>query len=357
MKQTEQTLLEQMRITELNVANRKELLSFTEEDEKLLRNCRAAVEACIDVLVEEFYQQQTSIDEIALLIGDADTLHRLQNAQRRYVLDLFSGVYDLEYVNNRLRIGLVHKRIGVKPKLYLSAIHSLKNLLVNVIREALPEESECRATLNALDKLFLFDITLVFDTYIRSLVAEIEISKEKSDRYASALEEKVRERTEQLEELTRTDSLTGLLNVRYLNETLTRVLRFAQRHSEPVSIVYIDINDFKAINDTQGHVYGDEVLHVIGTAIKQVSRVEDFCFRYGGDEFCLVLPCCDEQQAKDLYMNRLNTEIKKHLDDVILSVGIVQTGPDEYQEPDKLINQADEKMYAAKKALKSNAQS
>jgi diguanylate cyclase (GGDEF)-like protein len=354
MKQTEQTLLEQMRITEFDIANRKELLSFTDNDCNYLRACRANIESKIDVLVEKFYQLQTSVVEIALLIGDADTLHRLQNAQRRYVLDLFSGVYDLEYVNNRLRIGLVHKRIGVEPKLYLSAINTLKSLIIDAIRDTVLNEVERSATLNALDKLFLFDITLVFETYIRSLVTEIEISREKSERYASTLEEKVKERTRQLEEITRVDALTGLLNVRYLTETITRTLRSAQRRSEPVSVVYIDIDNFKIVNDTQGHQNGDEILHVIGMIIKQISRMEDCCFRYGGDEFCLVLPNCREDEARELYLNRLNVEVKKHLDDVTLSIGIVQTGPTDYEEPDALIRQADEKMYAAKKLLKCN---
>ena len=117
--------------------------------------------------------------------------------------------------------------------------------------------------------------------------------------------------------------------------------------------MYIDIDDFKAINDAQGHQYGDEILHVIGAAIKQISRSEDSCFRYGGDEFCLILPNCQEEQARELYINRLNTEVKKYLD-VTLSVGIVQTGPNEYEEPEVLIRQADERMYMAKKALKFN---
>ncbi len=354
MKPTDQTLLEQMRITDFDIANRKALLSFTDEDCKLLKNCRPMIESQIDSLVNQFYQLQTSIIEIALLIGDADTLHRLQNAQRRYVLDLFSGIYDLEYVNNRLRIGLVHKRIGVEPKLYLSAISTLKSLLADVIYKTLPKEADYRATLTALDKLFSFDITLVFETYIRSLVTEIEISRKKSESYASTLEEKVKRRTKQLEELARVDSLTGLLNVRYLTETIMRTLRSAQRRSEPVSIVYIDINDFKAINDAQGHQCGDEILRVVGAAIKKISRTEDSCFRYGGDEFCLVLPDCQEEQARELYISRLNAEVKKHLDDVTLSVGIVQTGPNEYEETDSLIRQADERMYAAKKVLKSN---
>lgn len=354
MKQTNQTLLEQMRITEFDIAHRKMLFSLNNEDFKLLKNCKNAIELHIDSLVEEFYQLQTDVAEIALLIGDADTLSHLKNAQRRYVLDLFSGLYDIEYVNNRLRIGLVHKRIGVEPKLYLAAISALKNLLSGVIREALPNESESRATLEVLDKLFLFDITLVFETYIRSLVSEIETSKKKSEHYACTLEEKVKERTEQLEELTRIDSLTGLLNVRYLNETLTRILRIAQRRSEPVSIVYLDINDFKTINDVHGHQRGDEILCLVGAAIKKVSRLDDSCFRYGGDEFCSVLPNCREEQAQELYITRLNAEIKKNLADISLSVGIIQTGPNEYVEPDALIHEADKRMYTAKKASKNN---
>ena len=114
---------------EFEVEHRKSLFSFFTEDAKLLLSCRRVIEENIESLVAEFYRQQTGVAEIALLIGDADTLARLRSAQRRYILDLFSGVYDLEYVNNRLRIGLVHKRIGVEPMLYLAAIHTLKDLL------------------------------------------------------------------------------------------------------------------------------------------------------------------------------------------------------------------------------------
>lgn len=70
-------------------------------------------------IVDEFYQRQVEDEEISLLIGDASTLNRLSNAQRKYIIDLFSGTYDSEYVNNRLRISMVHKHIGVEPKLYL----------------------------------------------------------------------------------------------------------------------------------------------------------------------------------------------------------------------------------------------
>ena len=352
MNKTEQTLLEQMRITEFDVAYRKELLALSEQDFKLLKSYRPILESRIDLLVGKFYQLQTSVAEISLLIGDSDTLNRLRNAQRKYVLDLFSGQYDLEYVNNRLRIGLVHKRIGVEPKLYLSAVGTLKTLLYEVIVDTL-SGPESLAMMAALDKLFLFDVTLIFETYIRSLLTEIEISKEKSDRYALVLEEKVRERTQQLEELARIDPLTGLLSVRYLHENLTRVLRAAERRSEYVSVVYFDVDDFKEINDTKGHMYGDEVLRGLGAALRHVSRMEDSCFRYGGDEFFVILPNCAEAKAREIYLTRLNAEILVRLPGITLSMGVSETGPDYFVEPEVLIRNADDRMYQAKKSMKA----
>lgn len=352
MRQTDQTLLEQMRITEFEMEARKALCSFTRADVTALLACRAIVEQNIDALVELFYQSQTGVTEIALLIGDAETLARLKTAQRRYVLDLFSGVYDLDYVNNRLRIGLVHKRIGVEPKLYLSAIHTLKVLLHGAIGAARRAEIDREAAIAALDKLLFIDITLVFETYIRSLVSEIETAKEKSERYARTMEDKVKERTQQLEELSATDFLTGLLNVRTLEDIVTKVLRQAQRRGEPVSAAYFDVDGFKAINDSQGHQRGDEVLKGIGRAIKNVARMEDSCFRCGGDEFCVILSNCGAAEAEGGFVARLTAVLREALGGVSLSVGIAQTGPVEYVSPSILIHQADRRMLAAKMALR-----
>jgi diguanylate cyclase len=356
VRQTDQTLLEQMRITDFEIEYRKTLFSLTEADVEALLHFKGMAEASIDTVVAKFYELQTSVAEIALLIGDADTLNRLRIAQRKYVLDLFSGVYDLEYVNNRLRIGLVHKRIGVEPKLYLAGIYTLKQLLNELINGTLLDRNERDATLLALEKLFMFDIALVFETYIRSLVSEIETSKDKSEQYARSLEEKVRERTRQLEEVSRTDALTGLLNVRELIETLTKVLRHAERHGETVALVYIDINDFKQINDKHGHLRGDEVLRYVANAIRRISRIEDSCFRYGGDEFCVILPNCDKKQAEEIYIRRMYEEMYKREEYISLSIGCAATGADSYLSPEELIHRADEQMYIMKSSYKLQAQ-
>jgi diguanylate cyclase (GGDEF)-like protein len=348
MKQTDQTLLEQLRITEFEIENRQHLFAIDKEDIALIVECQPLVEASLDQIVGQFYDHQTSVPEIALLIGDADTLERLKNAQRRYITDLFSGVYDIDYVNNRLRIGLVHKRIGVDTKLYLSAVYTLKSLLSELLSQRITEASKREKTLKALEKVFMFDITLVFETYIRSLLSEIETSREKSEVYARSLEEKVRERTRQLEEMARTDPLTGLLSVRFLNETLTRYLRIAERRLETLCLVYVDINDFKNFNDTQGHQRGDEVLRTLGSALRQVSRDEDACFRYGGDEFCIILPGCREREARDIYVDRLHAALEDAGESLRLSVGVIETGQDGYLTADALVAQADKAMYRQK---------
>jgi len=353
MDRANKTLLEQMHINEFEIDQRKSLFYLEKQDVAALKSAKKLLDSHVDDIVDRFYEQQTSIPEIALIIGDAGTLERLKEAQHKYLIDLVSGQYDMQYVNNRLRIGLVHKRIGVDPKLYLSGIYTLKSILFEVISENIETTEERNALIDALEKLLLFDISLVFDTYIRSLLSEIEIAKAKSDQYSQILEKMVKERTQQLEDLSRTDPLTGLLNVRQLTETLTATLRAAKRRSEPVSMVFIDINDFKLINDAHGHQHGDEVLCIVSNALTHVSREEDSCFRYGGDEFCVILPNCSESLANEIYTVRLIDEIKKSSQDISLSIGIVQTGPKQFLEPDALIHKADHLMYAEKKKRKS----
>ena len=102
---TDQTLLEQMKISDVNIASRMDLLLLSKEELEILSASQKIIDENIDIIVEEFYEAQLGNEEISLVIGDADTLQRLHNAQRRYVIDLFSGHYDREYVNNRLRIG------------------------------------------------------------------------------------------------------------------------------------------------------------------------------------------------------------------------------------------------------------
>ncbi|MDX1803086.1 MAG: GGDEF domain-containing protein [Alcanivorax sp.] len=344
MQAAMKTLLEQMRITEIDIDARKGLLEFDQQDVQVLLACKPLAEQRVDEIVETFYDIQTSNPDIAALIGDADTLDRLQSAQRRYILDLFGGIYGMEYINNRLRIGLVHKRIGVEPRFYLSAVHLLRRLLVTlIIDEIRPQESR-GATLKALDKLIFFDVTLVFETYIQSMLSEIEAVKNRTEKYARALEETVAVRNGEL----RTDALTGLTTRRYLHEALHCTLQAAQRRGEPVSLIFVDVDNFKALNDRKGHAYGDKVLAELGRILLETARGEDTCVRYGGDEFCIVLANSTEEQACATYCQRINRLLEDRLPGVSISMGIMQTGPDHYDGAEAMLKSADRRMYLHK---------
>mgnify|MGYP000321340811 CR=1 FL=1 len=348
MRRTDTTLLEQMQISDIEIANRKLLLGLDDDALFLLSNHKLLIEDNIDMIVDEFYERQTEIDEISLLIGDSQTLMRLRNAQRKYVVDLFSGTYDSEYVNNRLRIGMVHKRIGVEPKLYLSAVKTLRDLVVKVLRKNLEHDELLDMTLDALDNLLYFDTTLVFDTYIDSLVGEIESAKRKTEAYAKSLEEKVAERTQQLEEQAKLDPLTGIYNQRAMQDVLRRELSVAKRRSSKLAFIYFDIDNFKEINDTQGHIKGNDVLKFIGKTLLANIREGDVPCRYGGDEFCIILLDCEIDNAKDI-SQKIITEFSQRYPDYSLSIGISESDPGESMEVDDLIRNADKKMYLAKK--------
>jgi len=348
MSRTEKSLIEQMKITDYEITRRLDLLNLDINILSILSKHRKIIVDNIDIIVTDFYQRQTEIDEISLLIGDAETLNRLRGAQKHYVLDLFAGNYGSEYVNNRLRIGLVHKRIGVEPKLYISAVVTLKECISNVLESILTDKEELKTTLDVLNRLINFDTTLVFDTYIGSLVGEIETAKKRTEIYAQELEIKVALRTKQLEEQAKRDPLTGLFNHRAFQESLHRELSLAKRRKGDLALVYIDVDKFKKLNDLHGHLYGDEILKTIARVFFDKLRQTDIPCRYGGDEFCIILPDCEQSQAQEV-CEKIFAELKRCKVACSLSVGIHNFNYDNDMSADEFIHLADQKMYEAKK--------
>jgi diguanylate cyclase (GGDEF)-like protein len=157
---------------------------------------------------------------------------------------------------------------------------------------------------------------------------------------------------EELRQLVITDQLTGTRNRRFFHEVIGRELKRHRRYEIPLSIVFIDVDRFKSINDTLGHEVGDRVLRdVAGLLLKNV-READYVFRWGGDEF-LVLISCGEQEARTralaLQKGFAQSPAVAHLPPgVALSVGCVEV-PTDTKDIEGLIQQADEKMYADKK--------
>lgn len=352
MQQLHQSLSEQMRIGDHEIERRKFLLDLTQADFSLLKSCQKWIESDINTIVEQFYIQQTAIPEIAVVIGDKETLNNLHNSMVKYIQELFSGNYDKNYVNKRLRIGKIHHRIGVSPKLYLSGISQLQQIIEQYINR---HADEPEPTMRALRKLFYFDNQLVFDTYIASLQSEVESANSQLEEYASNLEKNVAERTEELTQLSMRDPLTQLYNQRAFYEELDRSVEIANRTENHVTLLYVDLNKFKEVNDKYGHKAGDEVLVTFATAVNNILRKSETASRYGGDEFCIVMPNTHIENAHHLCSRLANSFAEQCNYGVTLSIGGASIYPDCGFGIEKLIQLADTQMYAAKQlAHKSN---
>src|SRR5438128_2804900 len=102
---------------------------------------------------------------------------------------------------------------------------------------------------------------------------------------------------EKIQELTITDECTGLYNARHLYKTLESEVYRSQRFSYEFSVVFLDLDHFKQVNDVHGHLIGSRLLSDIGYRIKGCLRLIDFAFRYGGDEFVVLLPQTSKEQG------------------------------------------------------------
>ncbi len=163
--------------------------------------------------------------------------------------------------------------------------------------------------------------------------------------------EALADRQHELEELARKDGLTGLFNYRWLKERLGEEFRRAQRHGDPLSLLMIDLDEFKSLNDRMGHPFGDRVLRVVSELITRSVRETDLCARYGGEEFTVLLPRTGLNGALTVADRIWQGTLEALIDGekIGLSLG-VSVGPTaQLRSPDLLLRAADEALYRAKR--------
>jgi diguanylate cyclase (GGDEF)-like protein len=164
------------------------------------------------------------------------------------------------------------------------------------------------------------------------------------------------------EALSVTDDLTGLHNSRYLNLVLRREAKRASRSGRPLSLVFLDLDGFKSINDSHGHLFGSRALVEAAAVVRSSARETDVAARFGGDEFAVVLPDTGGEGAFAV-AERVRQRLAEHrflADDgldihLTASVGVA-TLPDVAVSPDELIQAADMAMYRVKQSGKNGTQ-
>jgi diguanylate cyclase (GGDEF)-like protein len=169
-------------------------------------------------------------------------------------------------------------------------------------------------------------------------------------------------RLRQLYESSVLDGLTGAFNRKHFNERIHGEIAYARRHATPLSLILFDLDHFKRINDTLGHLGGDHVLRSIAGLVKRTLRAEDVFARYGGEEFAIIARGIDVQRAF-MFAERIRTtvlaariEFNRTNVPVTISLGVASLDCCADAEGDEaLVAKADERLYAAKEAGRNRA--
>lgn len=407
---TLQELMRRIGLEQAEISERSRLLEWREDDARSLNHAAGRMAAAQAGFIEKLYRHLDDFSAPAALLGDPTTVHRLKQRQLEYYQRLWQGPYDHDYVDNRLRIGLIHHINGVELKWYLGAYRLyLEQMLV-----PLCGEGEDARLFSSLLKAVFFDMTLAIDTYSAAQRKALEDSEARfaralrgahdgiwdwhpgpdtlyvSERWAEMIgldraglgqtsdawfsrvhpddlpglhrainahlhaesdsihhEYRIRCRNgewrwvlsrgvaeadrdgqlritgsqsdigrrkaieQQLHHAARHDPLTGLANRLRLDELLLHTQRrLHETGSSQAAVLFIDLDRFKLINDSFGHLFGDGVLVEVGRRLAQCLRADDHLFRFGGDEFVVLLtdlgPGTQAEQVAQRILERLH---------------------------------------------------
>ncbi len=178
------------------------------------------------------------------------------------------------------------------------------------------------------DDLFM---ELYIDTYVADLIRELKF-------------------------LAETDNLTGFYNRRKIEELLRKEIERFRRYKNPLSVLFIDLDNFKKLNDTYGHQKGDEILRGVARLIERELRKTDFVGRFGGEEFLVVLPETDAEGALKV-AERIRRSVEKAdfgVEGVTVSIGVTELKEGDTLET--LFNRVDRAMYLAKERGKNRSE-
>ncbi|MBF0621414.1 MAG: diguanylate cyclase [Magnetococcales bacterium] len=293
---------------------------------------------------------------------EISTMARCFNTMGRQLLNTYTG---LQHEQNKLTTIILSAREGIvvtdsKRHIVLanpSAERLLEKRLEEIVTGGLlnlfNNPSLMQKLLIAKDEDSHHTVILLNGRHL-SIYASVILSPQGKEIGSAAM---IRDITEEkrlethLRNLSYMDELTQLLNRRRMDELLTREAKLAKRHNAELTVIMFDVDHFKKFNDDHGHDQGDRVLTALGVAMKQCFRETDFCCRYGGEEFCVILPNTDLEGGR-----QAAEELRRHIEQMLvdgltvtISLGVASMKVSEYPDPNVLIKLADNALYIAKK--------
>lgn len=295
-------------------------------------------------IIDRFYQWLAPVSQFQLILVEHSTRERLRVTMQRYLLSLGVNFSSSEYFDERRRVGRVHQRIGVSHSLYQCAFRHLQELLIASVPPDLQQDLDTyNEIISFIIKITALDMSLATESFCDASLTGLQHSLEDQ-----------RGESERLLKLSYTDRLTELHNHSYSRHCLEVALKQAKEGRHPLCAMMADLDHFKDVNDSHGHLVGDEVLRIAAARMLSAARNGDELGRYGGEEFIFILQnTCLEESLE------VAERVREHLDrdairyggntiHVTLSIGVAEARPDDTV--NSLLERADEALYAAKAA-------
>ncbi len=311
-----------LRLDPPHLEERLRFLRFGEDDARVLGMIHKQMGAVPPALADAFYAHLLAFEKTRRILDRPGTLERLKQKQAEHFTSMLLGPWDMDYAMRRLEVGYIHYLVGLEPQWYVGAFcHYL--LTIQEIVTPLCSEAICVDTAHdALSKVVLLDMTLGLEAYHYAKYVQLQ----------------------ELEHLALTDGLTGLRNRRSLDRALM------QGEMGPGAVLFVDIDHFKTVNDTYGHDVGDAVLRALAHRLRQSLRSTDMVFRYGGEEYLVVVAGVGEAEAREVGEKLRHEVARAPLAGVrcTVSIGAAVLGAEE--DFWAAVRRADRAMYAAKAA-------
>jgi diguanylate cyclase (GGDEF)-like protein len=327
------------------ITNRVRLVGLSGEDNQRLGQLlqQRVIGPGAESIVAGFIQALQRVEQFDALFGDAD-ITRLQALFRKYLSAFGTDVESFDYFEQRLRVGYVHHRAGVPQPVYLSSYRALEfELIRSIPAEIRADQDAFESLVRFILKVIALDMSLAVESYCKAVTISLEDSLQTE-----------RGETERFRHLSITDSLTELHNHAFLRHLLLDKLDESLARGEPLCVIMGDLDNFKQINDSHGHLVGDHVLRIAAARMVAASRSGDEIGRYGGEEFLFVLENTvlnDAAEVAERIRTRIASDAIRYEAASIhasMSLGIAQARAGDSVED--LIARADAALYAAKLA-------
>ncbi len=301
-------------------------------------------------ILDKVFRRNFNVDEYAFIQknpkSDLLTVSHSMGLSKRKLREIFY----------RINQGLVGKVFSQKKAVYIPDVFKLKVFYYYFEKKSikgslyympvLDNQGNCIGVIK-LRKILKDSFSEVERSVLASLQIEIGMALQNVEKF------------ELLNSKSYVDELTRLYNRRYYNEHFPIEFKRAQRYRHALSLMFIDIDNFKDINDQYGHSIGDLILINVGNFIQRMTRSSDICIRYGGDEFLILLPETKKEDALGVgeklkkAVEEMSPNLDGLMDDLIVSLSLgIANFPEDTIEPQMLIELADKALYKAKKSGK-----